>query len=199
MVSQSSDTQVETTPTSGRRRGGLPELLVALLVVIGVVVAILVLTPRPGGAAMSETAYSTALQNARLVAPYSLVVPGRVPTGWQLVQAGALPGPSSTVVWRFGLRTPDGSYVTVEQSPTGQGNLATAARSAPTRLSPVQVGGSQWQRYETAPAQRGLLGSQHGTTVVVTGNASWAQLAQVVGLLRSAGPSVATVAPPSAG
>lgn len=198
-TAQTATGDTAAAPASTRRRGGLPDLVISLLVVTGVVVALLLLTPRPGGGALSETAYSAALQNARLVAPYALVVPGSVPPGWQLVQAGALPGPGSSVVWRFGLRAADGSYVTVEQSPDGQGNLATAARSAGTRLSPVQVGGTQWQRYQTAPAQRGLLGSMQGTTVVLTGNASWAQLTEVAGLLRGGRPAVATLTPGSTG
>lgn len=198
-MSQPSEQPAPTPVAPARSRGGVGDLLRSLLVVVAVVVALLLLIPRPGGQGLSEAAYGSALQSARMVAPYALVVPGSVPAGWRLMQADALPGPASTVIWRFGLRAPDGSYVTVEQSPDGRGNLATAARAAGTRLAPVQAGGSAWQRYETSAAQRGLLGSLDGTTVVLTGTANWAQLEQLAGLLRSAGPAVATVGPGTAG
>jgi Protein of unknown function (DUF4245) len=156
------------------------------LLAAGVVV---VAVPAPH--AEQAVAVSDRADLARLtrLAPYPAVAPAGLPASWTTVSSdlavGGANGPG-TVTWYLGYMTPDGLLASVNETNAGAGAFVRRMTNGGTALSPVSVAGRIWQPVLTpSRGQRSLyFTSGEGFTVVVTGNATWAQLRELAGSLR---------------
>jgi hypothetical protein len=170
-------------------RGGLSALgcLVAAAVVV-------VAIPAPHAAEPVTISYRADLSALARLAPYPAVAPASLPASWQPVSSGLTAGGASgagTVTWLLGYMTPDGALVSLAESNadagafvrrmTNNGAPLPAARPGPARLD-----GQAWNISATpARGQRSMyVTSPAGFTVVLTGNASWAELRVLAASLR---------------
>jgi Protein of unknown function (DUF4245) len=185
-------------------RSGL-SALGCLLAAAVVVVAI----PAPHAAEPVTISYRADLSALARLAPYPAVAPGglggvvppggsgapaSLPASWQPVSSGLTAGGASgagTVTWLLGYMTPDGALVSLAESNadagafvrrmTNNGAPLPAARPGPARLD-----GQAWNISATpARGQRSMyVTSPAGFTVVLTGNASWAEMRVLAASLR---------------
>jgi hypothetical protein len=185
-------------------RGGL-SALGCLLAAAVVVVAI----PAPHAAEPVTVSYRGDLVKLARLAPYPAVAPVGLPESWQPVSSGLTVGGANgagTVTWQLDYTTPDGWLASLQETNAGAGtfvrrmtNDGTAlapsqlapsqlapSQLAPSQLAPSQLDGRTWN-LSTTPArgQRSMyVTSPAGFTVVVTGNAAWAELRELAASLR---------------
>lgn len=169
-----------------RRMGSAADMVRSMLVVLVLVGVVLVLTPRPGGQSARVVDYTAALQTARVAASYDVLAPAQLPDGWRVVQASSSQPAADVVVWHLGLQTPDGTYVTLEQSPDGSGPVTRQQTAKGQAQGSVQEGGRTWQRLAAGEDRRSLLSRTPKVTTIVTGNASWPQLETFAASLQAA-------------
>jgi hypothetical protein len=167
-------------------RGGLRAagcLLGAALIIVAV--------PAPHAVEPVTVSYRADLATLAQAAPYPAVAPAGLPSSWQPVSSGlALGGANGagTVTWHLGYMTPDGSLASLEESNADSAGFVSRMTNNGTALPPVRLDGRTWHRSATpARGQRSMYSyftGADGFTVVVTGNAAWADLRELAVSLR---------------
>ena len=169
---------------NGVLRGGVSALgclLAAAIVVVAV--------PAPHSAVPVTVSYRGDLAKLARLAPYPAVAPAGVPGSWQPVSSGLAVGGANgagTVTWQLGYMISDGSLASLEETNASAAAFVRRMTNNGTALAPSSVNGRTWNVSATpARGQRSLyLTSPAGFTVVVTGNAGWAELRQLAASLR---------------
>ena len=168
--------------------GGLCALGCVLAAAV-VVVAI----PAPHAAEPVTVSYRGDLARLARSAPYPAVAPAGLPGSWQPVSSSLAVGGNGagTVTWQLGYMTPDGVMASLAESNADAGAFVRRMTNNGTVLSSPQpaaarLDGQAWNLSATpARGQRSMyLTSPAGFTVVVTGNASWAELRVLAASLR---------------
>ncbi len=160
----------------------------ALGCVLGAAI-IIVAVPMPHAAEPATVSYSGDLARLARLAPYPALAPRGLPTSWQPVSSGLAVGGANgagTVTWQLGFVTPDGALASLEESNASAAPFVRRMTNSGTVLPPVRVDGQAWSPVSTpSRGQRSMYHlSAAGFTVVVTGNASWAELRELAASLR---------------
>jgi hypothetical protein len=164
--------------------GGL-SALGCLLAAAVLVVAI----PAPHAAEPVAISYRADLDALARLAPYPAVAPSGLPAAWQPVGSGLAVGGANgagTVTWHLDYATPDGTLASLEETNADAAAFVRRMTNSGTALPPSQVNRQTWSLSATpARGQRSMyLTSPAGFTLVVTGNAGWAELRQLAASLR---------------
>ena len=164
--------------------GGLAALG-CLLAAAAVVVAI----PAPHAAEPVTISYRGDLGKLARLAPYPAVAPVGLPASWQPVSSSLAVGGANgagTVTWQLGYLTPDGSLASLEETNASAGAFVRRMTNDGTAVGPARLDGRTWRLSATpARGQRSMyVTSPAGLTLVVTGNATWAELRQLAASLR---------------
>ena len=165
-------------------RGGV-SALGCLLAAAVVIVAI----PAPHAAEPVTVSYRGDLIILARLAPYPAVAPAGLPDSWQPVSSGLTVGGANgagTVTWQLGYMTPDGSLASLEETNASAGAFVRRMTNDGTPLAPARLDGRTWSLSATPTrGQRSMyVTSPAGFTLVVTGNATWAQLRELAASLR---------------
>ena len=150
---------------------------------------IIVAVPAPHAAEPVTISYAGDLARLARLAPYPAVAPAGLPASWQPVSSGLAVGGANgpgTVTWQLGFMTPDGALAALEESNASAAAFIRRMTNDGTVLALADLNGQTW-RLSSAPArgQRSMyLTSAAGFTLVVTGNATWAQLRELAASLR---------------
>ena len=164
--------------------GGLAALG-CLLAAAVVVVAI----PAPHAAEPATVSYGADLAKLTRLAPYPAVAPAGLPASWQPVSSTLTVGGASgagTVTWQLGYTAPDGTLAALAETNASAGAFVRRMTNDGTPLPPSRLDGQSWNLSATpARGQRSMYRvSPAGFTVVITGNATWAELRQLAASLR---------------
>jgi hypothetical protein len=170
-------------------RGGLFGLGCLLAAAVAVVAI-----PAPHAAEPVTVSYRADLDRLTRLAPYPAVAPRGLPASWQPVSSGLAVGGANgagTVTWELGYATPGGALASLEETNASPASFVRRMTNAGTVLLPVpppppRLTGRAWT-FSAAPArgQRSMyVTSPAGFTVVVTGNATWAELRLLAASLR---------------
>ncbi len=164
--------------------GGLAALS-CLLAAAAVVVAI----PAPHAAEPVAVSYRGDLAKLARLAPYPAVAPAGLPASWQPVSSSLAVGGANgagTVTWHLGYMTPDGLLASLEETNESAGAFVRRMTNDGTAAGPARLDGRTWRLSATpARGQRSMyVTSPAGFTLVVTGNAPWAELRQLAASLR---------------
>src|SRR5271165_7598979 len=150
---------------------------------------IVVAVPVPHAAEPVTISYSGDLAALARRAPFPAVAPAGLSASWQPVSSGLAVGGANgagTVTWQLGYLTPDGSLASLEETNARAGAFVRRMTNDGTPLAPTRLDGRTWSLSSTpARGQRSMhFTSPAGFTVVVTGNATWAQLRELAASLR---------------
>jgi hypothetical protein len=165
-------------------RGGVS----ALGCVVGAAI-IVVAVPVPHAAEPVTVSYSGDRAELAKLAPYPAVAPVGLPASWQPVSSRLTVGGADgagTITWHLGFMLPDGSLASLEESDASATAFIPRMTNNGTTLGPTDLAGQTWT-LSSAPArgQRSMyFTSAAGFTVVVTGNATWAELRDLAASLR---------------
>ena len=150
---------------------------------------LVVAVPAPHAAEPVTISYRSDLAKLTRLASYPVVAPQDLPATWQPVSSGLAAGGANgagTVTWQLGYATPDGALATLEETNAPAASFVQRMTNSGTTLGPVQVNGRAWTLASTpARGQRSMyVTGADRLTLVVTGNASWAQLRQLAASLH---------------
>jgi hypothetical protein len=152
-------------------------------------VIIVVAVPLPHAAQPATVSYAADQAKLARLAPYPAVAPAGLPASWQPVSSGLTVGGANgagTVTWQLGFTTPDGLLASLEESNAAAAGFIRRMTNDGTDGSSIDLNGRAWSSNQTPTrGQRSLyFTGAAGLVVVVTGNASWAQLRQLAASLR---------------
>jgi hypothetical protein len=134
--------------------------------------------------------YRPDLATLTRAAPYPVVAPAGLPPSWTPVSSalavGGANGPG-TVTWHLGYMTASGTLASLEETNASAAGFIRRMTNSGTLGQPVRVAGQTWStRWTAGRGQRSMYRSgPPGPTVVLTGNASWPDLAILAAALRA--------------
>jgi hypothetical protein len=187
------------------------DMLISMAVLVVPLVLIVSFFPHDAKkqSSVATVDYSMDLTSARHAAPFTVLAPQGLPSGWRATAdyydsiiygpdgASFVPGGVSgaPLRWEIGFLSPDNQYVALDQmTATPDKVLAIqAADAVPVTgdAGRVTVGGMTWHKYEGSK-RRALVRTESGTgasaatqvSVVVSGSAPFDELQQFAALLR---------------
>ncbi|MCP3820721.1 DUF4245 domain-containing protein [Streptomyces sp. A3M-1-3] len=127
--------------------------------------------------------YRVELLTARRAAPYPVAAPEGLAKDWRPTSVSY--ERSNGDAWHLGFLDPDGQYVAVEQSTAPADKyIRKVSQNAAETEQTQQIGDETWQRWE-GPKYDALVRKDQGATTVVTGTASYEQLAKMAAALET--------------
>jgi Protein of unknown function (DUF4245) len=176
------------SPSTYRRlTSGMAGMTVAMLACLAVGLLI-VLTPRRNHAAMPRVDYSSDLTGLISTAPYQVLAPEGLPQRWYPTSSRLSGNAGGPVSWHLGYNTPSGEYAALEESnetPDGAGHFIDRMTSQGRPDGTAQVAGATWAKtFRPDKKQHSLVRRLPGVTIVLTGTASYDELAVLAGSLK---------------
>ncbi|MFI8190998.1 DUF4245 domain-containing protein [Streptomyces sp. NPDC085946] len=127
--------------------------------------------------------YRVELLTARRAASYPVAAPEGLPQSWKATSV-RFRGDDFDA-WHLGFHSPKGQYVGVEQSTAKPAVFVDEATQGARETDATQrIDGRTWKRYEGERYDALVLQGTEGSTTVVTGSASFAELTAMAGALR---------------
>jgi hypothetical protein len=121
--------------------------------------------------------YASELEAARDTAPYPVLAPRSLPSGWEATSVDA-EGDSTQFTWHLGLLIDRANYVGLEQSNTDSALYISQTIGDDTRDGRQDIGGVSWQRLlDQSSGDHSLVRVTPADTTIVTGTLPYAGLA----------------------
>lgn len=169
--------------SSMRGRQSVRDMILSMLAV-GVVGAVAYMfIPHAAGGGIGAVDYRSSLASAKRAAPYPVLGPEGLAGNWKATSVEYKKDPKGHALWHLGFVTPSGQYAAVEQSDAGRDDVIAATVPGGKSDGEAPVAGRPWQRY-LGDHYRGLTVQTGTATTVVTGTASYDELAQLAQSLK---------------
>jgi hypothetical protein len=178
---------IPVTPAVYKRlTAGLGGYTLALLVCFALVGLIVLITPRSNKEVLPTVDYAFDMRSLRSVAPYTSYGPAATPAGWRPTSSRLTGGSGGgPVAWHLGFVTDADEYAALEESDESADPFIKRMTNRDRPVGSQQVAGATWaQYYREDKRQRSLVRRLPGVTLVVTGTASFDQLAVLAAALR---------------
>ncbi|MEU6771197.1 DUF4245 domain-containing protein [Streptomyces sp. NPDC046759] len=128
--------------------------------------------------------YQVELTTARRAASYPVAAPEGLPSTWKATSV-RFQGENGDR-WHLGFQTPDSQYVQVEQSTEKRAAfIDDASQGASATEKTETIGGRTWTRYTGGRYDALVLNGSRGSTTVVAGTGSFAELAKMAAALKT--------------
>jgi hypothetical protein len=184
-----------TTPTAPPSRyslGSTKNLVLSLLAVLGMVAVLILLVPRVSSvSAPAVDIHATAVDVQRRT-DWPIVEAVDLPEGWTATSARYVRTTGGFMTWHAGYQLPDGSYVAVEQTMDPSPAWVEAQTNRAPRVGTVEAALRTWTTFERdTKVQNSLLddpSSAGDLTTLITGTATFEQMADFVTYLRPVAP-----------
>lgn len=187
---EAQDGPIVVSPSVYRRlTSGLPGFIVAMMSCMVIVGMVILLTPRRNQGAIPRVEYLGDLNAMQVVAPYTPQAPEGLSPQWYPTSSRLSGKTGGPVSWHLGYYTPQKQYAALEQSNEpagGPGGYVDRMTSQGRADGTVQIAGVAWDRaLRKDKDQRSLIRHLPGMTIVVTGTASYDELAVLAGSLKA--------------
>ncbi|WP_280715093.1 DUF4245 domain-containing protein [Kitasatospora sp. MAP5-34] len=169
--------------SSTRGRQTVRDMILSMLAVVGVAAGAYVFIPHATGNTVRAVDYSSALASAKRAAPYPVLGPDGLAGDWKATSVQYQKDQKGYAVWHLGFVTPSGQYAAVEQSNAGRDDVLATTVPGAQADGDASVAGKDWKRYQGSH-YRGLAVPTGTATTVVTGTASYQELAQLAQALK---------------
>jgi Protein of unknown function (DUF4245) len=180
-----SDTVQVSTPA---RRGGnrtVGNMLRSLLVVGAFVVLLVFIVPRPSAVSQPPVDVTGTAQGAATEAGFPIEQPVGLPAEWKATAAYLINATDGISTWHVGYETADAQYAAVEQAANVTFDWTSVSSGGGTQVGTQVIAGVTWTRLmHDNRLQRSLSLTQGDVTTLVTGTASWDDLATLAASLR---------------
>ncbi|WP_225992443.1 DUF4245 domain-containing protein, partial [Actinomadura montaniterrae] len=188
---------------------GLGGFTMAMGACLLLVLAIFVITPRDNKEVLPTVDYASQLWAMRGDAPYTVWAPEGLSPRWRPTSSrisGLESGGKQPVAWHLGFVTPKGEYAALEQSNEKAEAYVPRMTNSSKPIGTMQVAGASWAKYHRNDKKANSLArpGPGGTSIVVTGTASYEELAVLAASLKpqakqGAGPAPSASAPATQG
>ncbi|WP_406202662.1 DUF4245 domain-containing protein [Kitasatospora sp. NBC_01560] len=162
--------------------------MVLSMLAVGVVVWIgyLFLPHDANGDGVHTKEYRVAAASAKRAAPYPLLSPEGLSDRWRATSVSYDPaslGRGKGNAWHLGFVTPSGQYAAIEQSDVARDVLLGETVADGKADGTSEVAGQSWERLQ-GPKTRALTIQSGSATTVLTGTASYEELAELAQALK---------------
>lgn len=198
---------VEVSPGVYKRlTTGLGGFTMAMGACLLIVLAVYVVTPRSDEEVLPTVDYSSQLWAMRNDAPYLVHAPEGLPANWRPNSSrvnGLDAEGKDPVAWHLGFVTPSDEYAALEQSNEKASQFVPRMANSSQPVGTQQVNGVSWTKYHRKDKKANTLARTlpNGVSVVVTGTASYTELAVLAGALKeqakNGGPTPPATATPA--
>lgn len=179
-------------PTPKRGTGdSVANYVVVLLGFVVLAVVIVLFVSSRQQERLPEVDYTADAAALAEVAPFTAYAPEEVPEGWtstssRLDDGGALAGeePRSPVTWDLGFATASDEYASLRISDAEPREFIAEMTERGEPDGEQTVDGEQWERYVGEDGRLSLVREADGATLVVTGTAGYAELAELAASLE---------------
>ncbi|WP_432546802.1 DUF4245 domain-containing protein [Kineococcus sp. SYSU DK004] len=173
-----------TDPRQGvpRRRGGgdIRSMVISMAVILGIVVAVVWVVPRPNAIEQPAADVANAAEGARSRLSFEPPVPQGL-EGWTPTSAEVTRSTDDVTTWHVGYVSAQGSPLALEVARDATARWQGAYTSNGVEDGTQEVGGLEWQRFRQDDRSRySLVREQDGLTVLVAGDADFDELAELV-------------------
>lgn len=181
---------VQVSPAVYKRlTTGLGGFTMAMGACLLLVLAIFVITPRDNKEVLRTVDYSSQLWALRSDAPYTPWAPEGLPPSWRPTSSrlnGLDSGGEQPVAWHLGFVTPKGEYAALEQSNEKAEAYVPRMTNSSKPIGTMQVAGESWAKYHRNDKKANSLArpGPGGMSIVVTGTASYEELAVLAASLK---------------
>ncbi|MEZ0091146.1 DUF4245 domain-containing protein [Streptacidiphilus sp. EB129] len=189
MATENAAAQTGTAPTTTQKRPGMAgksvrDMVLSLIAVMAAGLVIYLFVPHSGGNGVHPVEYQVALDTAQRAAPYPLLAPKELPSGWNATAVGFDGGDPQNAQWTLGFIDAGGQYVAIRQSNGPEAAfLADATTNGVKESGTSTVGGQVWSHYQ-GDRYRALVLRTGTETTALTGTESFAQLEQFAATLH---------------
>ncbi|MFB4304436.1 DUF4245 domain-containing protein [Actinomadura sp. NTSP31] len=168
---------------------GLGGFTMAMGACLLLVLAIFVITPRDNKEVLPTVDYASQLWALRSDAPFTVYAPEGLPPRWRPTSSrlhGLDAGGKQPVAWHLGFVTPDGEYAALEESNEKADAYVPRMTNSSKPIGTMQVGGESWAKYHRNDKKANSLArpGPGGMSIVVTGTASYGELAVLAASLK---------------
>ncbi|WP_405005984.1 DUF4245 domain-containing protein [Kitasatospora purpeofusca] len=162
--------------------------MVLSMLAVGVVVWVgyLFLPHDADGDGVRPVDYRVAAATAKRAAPYPLLVPEGLSAKWRATSVtynAAATNNGKGNAWHLGFVTPSGQYAAVEQSDIARDDVLKATVAGGKPDGTEDIAGQAWERVQS-PKARAITVQTGGATTVLTGTASYEELAELARALK---------------
>ncbi|TDB88544.1 DUF4245 domain-containing protein [Actinomadura sp. KC216] len=181
---------VEVSPAVHKRlTTGLGGFTMAMAACLLVVLAIYAVTPRSNEEMLPTVDYGSQLWAMRNDAPFTSYAPEGLPAGWRPTSSrlnGLESGGKKPVAWHLGFVTPSDEYAALEQSNEKASEYVPRMTNSSKMVGTQQVNGVTWTKYHRKDKKANSLARTlpDGVSLVVTGTASYEELAFLAASLK---------------
>ncbi|WP_242900963.1 DUF4245 domain-containing protein [Actinomadura terrae] len=166
--------------------GGFTMAMGACLLLVAVIVLI---TPRSNKEVLPTVDYASQQWAMRNDAPFTSYAPQGLPPGWRPTSSrlhGLDEGGGRPVAWHLGFVTPSDEYAALEQSNEKAADYVPRMTNNRNPLGTQLVNGVTWTKYHRKDKKANSLARTlpDGVSLVVTGTASYEELAVLAAALR---------------
>lgn len=192
---------IEVSPAVYKRlTTGLGGFTMAMAVCLLLVLAIYLVSPRGDKEVLRTIDYSSQLWAMRGDAPYTVYAPEGLPGTWRPNSSrvtGLNSGGREPVAWHLGFVTPADEYAALEQSDEKASGYVPRMTNSSNPVGTQQVNGVTWTKYHRKDKKANSLARTlpDGLSIVVTGTASYEELAVLAASLKPQSKGGATPAP----
>ncbi|OLZ70789.1 hypothetical protein AV521_12260 [Streptomyces sp. IMTB 2501] len=159
-------------------------LSLALIGMAAVVVYFLAIPHDDHAPDLKRVDYRVELLTARRSASYPVAAPEGLPSTWKATSV-RFQGESGDR-WHLGFQTPDSQYVQIEQSTQKRSPFIDDASQGSSATKQTEtIDGRTWTRYTGGRYDALVLEGAKGSTTVVAGTASFADLTKMAAALRT--------------
>ena len=168
-----------------KRPSTTADLIRSLAVILIPLVIITVLfTNQPDDHPVKEVAWQPVLTTARTEAPFPVLAPTNLPSGWRAtrvtwVQQGEpfLGQPSPRNLWQLGFLNPDDTFIDLNQGDAGVPELIDEQTRQGAADGESSIGGQTWQRMLSEDGRtRSLVLSDPEATAIISADLPYAAL-----------------------
>ena len=168
-----------------RARAPWTSMVLSLAAVLVVVAALVLMVPRVNGVTQPPVDVRLGARAAAAKVAFTPSVPTGLPDGWRATSVRTTRSTADVITWHAGYQTPKDQYAAVEQGEAAPAAWVAQQTNHGRADGTEDVAGATWQRYTGGRAvQNSLVLTHAGVTTIVTGTASYDELAVLAASLR---------------
>ncbi|WP_243708710.1 DUF4245 domain-containing protein [Actinomadura sp. GC306] len=180
---------IEVSPAVHKRlTTGLGGFTMAMAACLVLVLAIYAVTPRSNEQILPTVDYSAQLWAMSSDAPFTVYAPEGLSQDWRPTSSRmhGLGEDGEPVAWHLGFVTPSDEYAALEQSNEKPSEYIPRMTNSSIPIGTHQVGGDAWNKYHRKDKKANSLARTlpDGTSLVVTGTATYEELAVLAASLK---------------
>ena len=170
-----------------RARTSVASMVISLAVVLGIVLVLLGITVRQNGVTQPPVDVAAGARVAATRVGFTPALPVGLPPQWRATSVRTTVATAEVLTWHAGYVIGSKDYAAVEQGKDAPAAWLAAQTNRGRADGTQDVAGVTWQRIlRTDKVQNSLVHVNGAVTTVVTGTATYEQLAVLAGALRPA-------------